>query len=358
LYFLSLVGSEFCEYGISNDSSKAVIQVLEAAALIERKPRGLAALIRSVKNYVRRMTAWESAEAEFKVDPTTGLPIGVAGRITFREPTSAQHEAGLLSADEVFKMADDALGQEELQLWLLLDRLDVAFAGSPDLEANALRALFRVYIDQLAYSNIRLKIFLREDIYRQITATGFREASHITRDLILEWDEKSLLNLVVRRMVRNPVLLDEYASEAEAVLHSTESQSEFFYKVFPPQVDTGSRKPATFNWMLSRTHDGTNETAPRELIHLLESTRLAQIRRIEIGERTIPDGKLFSPTTLKEALPEVSKTRLEQTLFAEYPGLKRRILALDGAKTDHDLDTLQKLGPARRRRLSQPRSNW
>ena len=48
-----------------------------------------------------------------------------------------------------------------MKFWILLDRLDVAFADSADLEANALRALFRVYPDMAALSNFGVKIFLR-----------------------------------------------------------------------------------------------------------------------------------------------------------------------------------------------------
>ncbi len=76
---------------------------------------------------------------------------------------------------------------------LALDRLDVAFADEGELEANALRALFLVYLDLLAYDRITLKIFLRSDIWRRIMQSGFREASHITRNLTIQWNRQALL---------------------------------------------------------------------------------------------------------------------------------------------------------------------
>jgi hypothetical protein len=59
------------------------------------------------------------------------------------------------------------LGLEDnggINVWILLDRLDVAFAEHPDLEANALQGLFRVYLDLMGYEHVKLKIFLRSDI--------------------------------------------------------------------------------------------------------------------------------------------------------------------------------------------------
>jgi hypothetical protein len=93
--------------------------------------------------------------------------------------------------------------------------------------------------------------------------------------------------------------------------------------------------------MLGRTRDGSGKTAPRELIHLLSTSRDGQIRQIELGQRIPEGGRLFTEQAIKEALPEVSKVRLNQTLFAEYPDLKPKIEALAGGKTDHSLETLQ-----------------
>jgi hypothetical protein len=39
-------------------------------------------------------------------------------------------------------------------------------------------------------------------------------------------------------------------------------------------------------------------------------------------------------------LPEVSRTRLEQTLYAEYPELKSAISGLEGEKTDQSIESL------------------
>jgi hypothetical protein len=80
---------------------------------------------------------------------------------------------------------------------MVLDRLDVAFADTRELEENALRAPFRVYRDVQPLDALPMKIFLRSDIWKAITAGGFREASHITRELTIDWNEGTLLRLVL-----------------------------------------------------------------------------------------------------------------------------------------------------------------
>ncbi len=127
------------------------------------------------------------------------------------------------------------------------------------------------------------------------------------------------------------------------MLSSNENQLAFLDKVFPNQVDIGPNKPRAFDWLLSRTADGTTQNAPRELIHLLNSAREVELRKLDLGS---PDGEaevLFSRSALKDALPEVSNVRFEQTLFAEYPELRDRILALQHEKTSQRLDSLTKI---------------
>jgi hypothetical protein len=147
-----------------------------------------------------------------------------------------------------------------------LDRLDVAFVENEELEQNALRALFRVYLDLLGSQNLKLKIFLRTDIWNRITKVGFREASHITRHVTISWDRASLLNLIVRRALHNASLRKHYGVVPAELLVSSEAQTNFFFRLFPDQVDVGPNKPTTLDWLLTRTRDGTQLNAPRELI--------------------------------------------------------------------------------------------
>jgi len=113
--------------------------------------------------------------------------------------------------------------------------------------------------------------------------------------------------------------------------------------MFPAQVDAGARKSTTLDWMLTRTADGTRQTAPREFIHLLNAARDQELKLLEMGAPDPPDEALFDRAAIKAALPEVSKVRLEQTLCAEYPTLKSLLVRLEGERTQQTPSTLAKL---------------
>jgi hypothetical protein len=170
-----------------------------------------------------------------------------------------------------------------------------------------------------------------------------REASHIEDQVTIRWDGQSLLNLVIRRCLRNEAIRDYYAVDEAQVLADTGKQKELFYRIFPDQVEAGSRKSTTFDWMLGRVRDGTGRVAPRELIHLLSALRDEQLRMLEIGNPEPGGEQLFDRAAFKAALPEVSRTRLDQTLLSEYPNLRPHLLRLEGRKTQQTLPTLQEI---------------
>lgn len=332
IYFLTIIAQTLAQYDVKNEPAKRLLAKLAEAGLLPPSAAPRRQLVRTAMDYVKFLFRPKSVEAALTMDPVSGLPI-IVPKITFAEPTNEERQGGALFVDELFDLAQDALDLEDTSMWILLDRLDIAFADSPELEANALRALFRVYRDVEPRNKVHLKIFLRSDIWASITKDGFREASHITRDLRIEWNENTLLRLAVQRLLRSRDLRAHYGVDEAEVLSDIEQQRAFFYRVFPPQIDQGSKKPATVDWCLSRTKDGTGQNAPRELIHLLSETRNSQLNRFETGQASPEGDAVFDRQAFKEALPTVSSARLTQTLYAEHPTLRPYIAKLEGQKT-------------------------
>lgn len=339
MYFLSLLAEHLRGTGNASASGKLVIRSMEDARLLQ-KDTSLSGKLRAAVDYVSRCFKAEAVEGGIKIDPVTGLPEGITGKIILREPDTRGQEAGLISADRLLAIAQEALKNLGQRVWLVLDRLDVVFADSPGLEGNALRALFRVYLDLLAFDRLSLKIFLRKDIWQRITTEPFREASHITRNITISWNQSSLLNLVVRRLLHNKAICDRYQVNVAEVLGNIAKQTELFYRIFPPQLDAGPKQPTTFDWILTRTRDGTRESEPRELIHLLSAARGAQLKSLEIGAAEPPGEALFDRSALKEALLEVSAARFEQTLCAEFPQYRDPLRKLEREKTEQKPETL------------------
>lgn len=339
LYFAALLHATLREYSITSDSFMQLEAALEREDLVKGS-LSLAGLLRGIGNYVRRALNPQALEGGVKIDPTTQLPVGFTGKIIFAEPGAKNADPELHSVDRLLSLASDAFLQKKLTAWIVLDRLDVAFAENTTLEVNALRALFRVYLDLLAFPAVQLKIFLRTDIWERITNSGFREASHITKHVTISWNKNSLLNLLVRRAVHNGAIRTAYGVTTELGGQPVANQEEFFYRICPDQVDAGPRKPTTLDWLLSHTRDGTQVNAPRELIHMMNSLREVQVRRLELGDPEPEKEQLFGRSAFKEALPAVSKVRLEQTLYSEQPEMKPWIEKLRGEKTLQSLESL------------------
>lgn len=337
LYFLCLIAGYLRHAKIETPESTEAIKVLEDAGLLPAQ-YSLQRLLKTSLDYLRHL----QVEASVKVDPATGGPE-ISGKVMMGEPGIAGRKAGFTSVDDLLRLCDTSLHDNNIKIWLVLDRLDVAFAETSELENNALRALFRAYLDLATFPQIALKIFLRSDIWNRLTTSGFREASHITKTINISWAPDSLMNLVIRRILHNEKVREFYSADPEEILASTSRQKDLFYRIFPNQVDIGEKRLPTFEWMLSRTADGTKETAPRELIHLLSAGRDVQLRTQEVGGTEPPMENLFDRSALKGALPQVSKARLQQTLYAEFPQLRQFLQKLDGEKTQQNPKSLAKI---------------
>jgi len=339
LYFVSLVGKFFKEQGIVNKPAKRVVGELEKASLLQSSLR---TQLVSIKKYVRRLADVESLETKVSIDPVTGNINGVGGKITLMDLDAEGLSMGLISIDDLLKLIDEALKEEKKIIWITLDRLDVAFSKNPTFEENALRALFRVYLDMFSLVNLKLKIFLRDDIWQRLTAQGFSEGSHITKTVTIKWNQNQLLNLAIRRILQSKEVREYYSVDEQACLADFDEQKKLFYTIFPKKVEAGEKQSDTLDWMLDRTKDaGVN--APREFIHLLNQAREEQLKMYEIGEASISNSNLFSRQSIKNALPEISKVRLEQTFYAEYPNLKEYVEKLTSEKTEQTVDSLARI---------------
>lgn len=342
LYILSMLGSVIADYGMVGEDADRVRHALYQEGLLNASEAPLASRFQAVWDWIKRAIPRLSPQGELKLDPVTGNPTGIAFKISLQEPSNEQRSNGFMSLDDLLRAANDALEFNELRVWVLFDRLDVAFAESRDLEANGIRALFKTYLDMRDLEQVGMKIFLRSDIWDEVTRSGFREASHITRQMRIEWGSASLLNLVVRRVVRIGEVTEFYRVAPADIIRDAAAQRDFFDSLVPDQVDVG-RNPATFEWILGRVQDGSKRSAPREVIHLLTEARDAQLRMLDRGEAEPPSMDLLSRAAFRESLLPVSTTRLEQTLYAEYPTEKPWIQALEGERTEHTITSLAEI---------------
>ena len=338
LYFLVLIGEHFQDYGTQTGNGAEVLKVLKDSALLP-EDQTLKAILGKVKNYIHKYFNPESFEPNTTFSEQTGSITGIGVKIVFNEPSDTLAEHGVKSVDTLLFKANQELEKSEFKIWFLLDRLDIAFTESPELEENALRALFKAYLDMAGYTQLKLKIFLRSDIWKRITKDGFREATHITKHTTIQWDRTSLLNLVIKRLLNCKQLLTEYEVTPTEVLSEFELQEELFYKIFPKKVDSG-KNPDTFDWIAGRTKDSLGLSAPRDIINLINGAIDAQIKSLELGDDSTEGDALFSRSSLKEGLTFASIEKVEKYLFAEYPNLRNYFDLLKGNRSKHSPSSL------------------
>jgi hypothetical protein len=290
-------------------------------------------------NVVRRLMNPKSVEMVTTITPD-GFPVVIPlielGDV--EQPVSAEPQ--VIPHDEALGLLNRVLDEVELSIWMVLDRLDEAFQGFPSSEIPALRALLRTYLDLQAFPRLRLKLFLRNDLFARIIEGGFVNLTHVyAKKIDIVWDEEDLFDLLIRRFRENPAFLERIGVAGGP-------DDDVFYGTFPEKVDAGSRKPTTRVWMMGRIRDGNGVRPPRNLIDLAKKAQEEQLRREDRRPTEYSAGQpVISSDALKKGLARLSAQRVQDTLLAEagdYAGLVERFRS---GKAEHNMETLaERLG--------------
>lgn len=337
IYICQLIVKNLVSTNNCRDQAEDVRIKLVEAGLIEENST-LKKLLNAARKFAKRIMNAESIEGGGSI-----VEGGITGKITLGTPDSEKARLGYVSIDELLEGLNSFLINNKLKIWILFDRLDVAFDQDAELEKNALRALFKTYRDIENLEAIHLKIFLRDDIWKRITDEGFRESSHITRTTTLKWTPNSLLNLIITRAIKNQEISNQFNVDATELGKDHKKQSALYYQIFPEQVDVGEKQSDTFDWILNRVKDGFGNAAPREVIHFHNEIVNYENESISIGTRKIEPPNIFGRQSIKSATLDVSKVKTEQNMFAENPHLKSYIQKLEGNKAEQNLETLAAL---------------
>jgi hypothetical protein len=226
--------------------------------------------------------------------------------------------------------------------WMMLDKLDLLFVD----DIAKLRASITGLVQLLVqygnhFKNIHLKIFLRNDIFRQLHIVN---KSHlVTYSSEMKWRSSLLLKLLVARAVDDQnvraycqAVLGEKVDVPLVILGSDEYVLKVFYTIFEPTMGPGKadapNSTPTHLWILRRLSDGTGSSFPRELIHLgnraVEKQR--EMNRIE-GKHL--STHLIGPKALREAFAMISSYRCDTYLYSEFPHLSRHFDIFRGSDT-------------------------
>ncbi|OAZ73675.1 hypothetical protein SRCM101060_02590 [Lactiplantibacillus plantarum] len=351
IYFCQLIGRVILgknnDYRMLGESTKKFIDCLFKEGLLSENlvtHTGLLRIFKTGFDYVMK-------HSKRSVKVNTGT---VSGKIVFDVPSEYQQQQGYMYVGDLLQLADDALREIKLTVWICLDRLDSAFEDVPKLENTVLKSLIKQYLDMRDFKNIRLKIFIRSDIWQRITVDGFVEATHIARLEEVKWDTSSILYLIVSRISTSKIIVEDFGKsilipkvKRNNILNSEDLQKKLFYYVFPLKVDAqppfnkNVKKADAINWIISRTSDATRIINPRNILYLIDQAKSIEIDKMERGHHMPVDG-LMEGKVIQEGLRETSHYQLEQTLFAEYPKLKPKVELLKNSKAEMKLNVIKK----------------
>jgi hypothetical protein len=284
-------------------------------------------------NLVGRILNPKSAEIGLSVTDA-GMPV-ITPKLEFGDVHKSGDKAELVLHEDALHHLNDCLEELGITVWIVLDRLDEAFQGYPAIERPALRALLRTYLDLLEFDRLRLKLFVRKDLFRKVVHGGFVNLTHVNaKRLDIVWDEKDLKALLCRRMRKDTSFMQSLGAEGN-------SDDVLFSFVFPAQVDVGERKPTTWAWIMSRIRDGNGIKPPRNLIDLAKKAQEAQQRSEEREARSYsPNVPLIEADAIRKALQRLSDDRVNDTLLAEAADLAPLIEKFRDSKAEHNTTSL------------------
>jgi hypothetical protein len=334
-FILALVGNWVLKYNSSSRhaSLRQLDQLLKGLDLRSENDAPQPVFSKIIDK-IGHLFRWKSAEM--------GFQSNVDGSFTFTPKVEfggeERQRTNDVSVETALRLLDRCLSDVKKTAWVAIDRLDEAFQGYPDIEIPALRALFRSYLDLTEFEHIRLKLFVRRDLFSRIVAGGFVNLTHVNAMKIdVIWDEDDLLSLLCRRIRQN----SDFMSRLKV---RSSNDRALFGSIFPEQVDQGTRRPLTWDWMMSRIRDGNGIKPPRNLIDLVSMAKDAQLRREDREPRQYEPGKpVIEAESLRRALGQLSDTRVNDTLLAEARNQAPMVERFRRGKAEHNDESLAKL---------------
>lgn len=267
--------------------------------------------------------------------------------VTFGEDQEKESEERDVNYNFIFNSFNDLMRSAGQRLWVLMDRLDDAFPDNPELETVALKSLLYAYKDIAGLDNIKLKIFIRDDIYNKITENGFRSLTHVNSNAMqpIRWSEEKLLHMLTERFLFNSAFKEYAKSQGHDVenIKDNDTRDNLMLLIFRKQVDVGPHNPNSFRWIINHIRDANGNATARDLIALVDKARQYQIEYWSLNDIKDEEDYLIGPTAIKSAWSAVSKDKLETQLFAEYPSLKPHILKFKDGKAEHNSDSLSQV---------------
>ncbi|WP_293131900.1 P-loop ATPase, Sll1717 family [Okeania sp. SIO3I5] len=200
--------------------------------------------------------------------------------------------------------------------WFLYDDLDEHFSEAGELRQQALTGLFKFVqsCNASRLTEIRFKIFLREDIWNRL---NFDNKSHFTgRDIILQWTQIDFLRLALRQAIQSKDFKNLVERVSPVAIESIdladeEELDQALELLWGSRMRAGKRGKKVSQWVYERLTDSSGTTFPRSLSILLEAAKEQELTYRGKSSTKISAERLLQGKSLEFGLKEASRKRCE-----------------------------------------------
>ncbi|MEH2390581.1 MAG: AAA family ATPase [Nostoc sp.] len=240
---------------------------------------------------------------------------------------STNSELRLIVKDAIDILLNEETKNNSQKLWFLYDDLDEDFPEVGGIRQQALTGLFQLVqsCDANRLTEIRFKIFLREDIWNRLS---FDNKSHFTgRDIILQWTRIDFLRLALRQAIQSEDfknLVDRISPVAfESIDQATEEAIDKALELlWGSRRRGGNRAKNVSRWVYERLTDSSNTTFPRSLSILLKGAKEQELTYKGQSSSKFRTDRLLQGKSLEFGLKKASEKRCEE-IKEEYPDLTK-----------------------------------
>jgi hypothetical protein len=227
----------------------------------------------------------------------------------------------------------------------MVDRLDEIFPRRSEVERAALRGLLRA-MRYFASANIRVKVFLRDDMLDQVvsSADGFTALTHVTvrQADTLRWTQDQILAMVVKRFFADDGFVNYLGVDRDHLEVSATYRAKCFGEIFSPKVFRGPKQSPTIRWIYNRCADGRGVVTARDVLDLLIRAKQRQ-QDIYAADPEGTSDHIIGALAIQYGFEELSTRKRQTYLQAEFPHLWKDIEKFAGGKTDYNASALQSL---------------
>lgn len=345
VYIASLVANHVVDtYGDTPPTVKTVAEIREILELMGLRKS------KQKNSLLERIRRAKTVEGGIK-GGAAGLELGVSLKFELEDEGEGGNQKGssaiVLEYPDFFALlrrSADVLRAHQYRLWIAFDRLDECFTRNSETERRALRSLLRATLDcahALKYdSSIRVKIFLRTDLFTLSSEDGaFTNATHLRRNDI-SWTFNSMADLIAHRLMSDTRFARHYLKGVRPV----EKRREAWDALLP---DMGAKKPGSHTARYSTaqtlciwTADGSQLYNPRNLISLINLSLLRarenQRRALSMGRAARRDKPLIQDGEAQAAMGELGRRRYQDTVLNEFPAVAPLAEKLRGGPAEYE----------------------